>query len=139
PGLDHGLVRPPGLARHHALARASRRGRARRDARPGGGRDRRGGRGDRGSRDLSAIDARGHRARTPRSTLDGTSALSRDPVRTPHTNELKRSETRSGVVAGFFVQYVWLVPLLPLLGGLIGGFGATRFRFNAALPLAIGI
>jgi len=42
-------------------------------------------------------------------------------------------------VAGFFVQWIWVVPLLPLLGGIVEALGATRFRFNAAIPVAIGI
>ncbi len=42
-------------------------------------------------------------------------------------------------MAGFFVQWIWVVPLLPLLGGIVAALGATRFRFNAAIPVAIGI
>jgi len=42
-------------------------------------------------------------------------------------------------VAGFFVQWVWLIPFFPLLGGIIAAVGASRFRFNAAIPVAVGI
>ncbi|AMV39568.1 NADH-quinone oxidoreductase subunit L [Planctomyces sp. SH-PL62] len=42
-------------------------------------------------------------------------------------------------MSGFFVQNVWLIPFFPLLGGLIAGLGARRFRFDAAIPVAIGV
>ncbi|WP_165250822.1 NADH-quinone oxidoreductase subunit L [Paludisphaera soli] len=42
-------------------------------------------------------------------------------------------------MSGFFVQNVWLIPFLPLLGGLIAALAARRFRFDAAIPVAAGV
>lgn len=42
-------------------------------------------------------------------------------------------------MSGFFVQNVWLIPFLPLLGGLVAGLAARRFRFDAAIPVAAGV
>jgi NADH-quinone oxidoreductase subunit L len=42
-------------------------------------------------------------------------------------------------VAGFFVQNVWVIPCLPLLGAIIAALGARRLRFDASLPVVAGI
>ncbi|WP_165074233.1 NADH-quinone oxidoreductase subunit L [Paludisphaera rhizosphaerae] len=40
---------------------------------------------------------------------------------------------------GFFVSNIWLIPFLPLLGGLIAGFGARRFKIDPFIPVALGV
>ena len=40
---------------------------------------------------------------------------------------------------GFFVQNVWLIPSLPLLGAIIAAAGARRLRFSAHYPVIAGI
>lgn len=37
------------------------------------------------------------------------------------------------------VSYAWLVPALPLLGGLVAGLGGSRLKERAHLPVVIGI
>jgi NADH-quinone oxidoreductase subunit L len=42
-------------------------------------------------------------------------------------------------VTGFFVQNVWLIPFLPLLGAIIAAVGARQLRFQAHVPVVAGI
>jgi len=42
-------------------------------------------------------------------------------------------------VSGFFVQNVWIIPCLPLLGAIIAALGARRLAKSAHLPLIAGI
>jgi len=42
-------------------------------------------------------------------------------------------------VTQFFVSSVWLVPLLPLLGGAAAALFGSRLRSNAHLPVVVGI
>ncbi|WP_337177450.1 NADH-quinone oxidoreductase subunit L [Paludisphaera sp.] len=40
---------------------------------------------------------------------------------------------------GFFVSNIWLIPLLPLLGGLTAGFLARRIKLDPFIPVAVGV
>jgi NADH-quinone oxidoreductase subunit L len=40
---------------------------------------------------------------------------------------------------GFFVQWIWLIPFFPLLGATVAAVGARRFKFDASLPVIVGI
>jgi NADH-quinone oxidoreductase subunit L len=42
-------------------------------------------------------------------------------------------------VSGFFVQYVWLIPLFPLLGAIVAALGVRSLRFQAHVPVVAGI
>ena len=42
-------------------------------------------------------------------------------------------------MSGFFVQYIWIIPCLPLLGALIAAVGARQLRFDAHIPVVAGI
>jgi proton-translocating NADH-quinone oxidoreductase chain L len=42
-------------------------------------------------------------------------------------------------VNGFFVQNVWLIPFLPLLGAAVAAFGARQIRSSAHIPVIAGI
>ena len=42
-------------------------------------------------------------------------------------------------MSGFFVQNVWIIPCLPLLGAIIAALGARRLGFSAHLPVIAGI
>ena len=43
------------------------------------------------------------------------------------------------VVSGFFVQNVWIIPCLPLLGAIIAALGGRRLGPNAHVPVIAGI
>jgi NADH-quinone oxidoreductase subunit L len=42
-------------------------------------------------------------------------------------------------VSGFFVNGVWMIPCLPLLGAIVAVLGARRLRFDAHIPVVAGI
>ncbi|APW59750.1 NADH-quinone oxidoreductase subunit L [Paludisphaera borealis] len=42
-------------------------------------------------------------------------------------------------MAGFFVRWIWLIPFFPLLGAAVAAVGARRFKFDASLPVVVGI
>ncbi len=42
-------------------------------------------------------------------------------------------------MSGFFVQNVWIIPCLPLLGAIIAALGARRLRSSAHVPVVAGI
>jgi len=42
-------------------------------------------------------------------------------------------------VSGFFVQNVWVIPCLPLLGAIIAALGARRLRSSSHVPVVAGI
>ncbi|MGZ3414079.1 MAG: NADH-quinone oxidoreductase subunit L, partial [Isosphaeraceae bacterium] len=42
-------------------------------------------------------------------------------------------------MSGFFVQNVWMIPCLPLLGALIAALGARRLRSSSHVPVVAGI
>ena len=75
------------------------------------------------ARVVSHPDSRGHRAGPPGAAVAGAAD--------------KRS--RSGDVSGFFVQNVWMIPCLPLLGALIAALGARRLRSSSHVPVIAGI
>ncbi|MGD0045041.1 MAG: proton-conducting transporter membrane subunit, partial [Isosphaeraceae bacterium] len=42
-------------------------------------------------------------------------------------------------MSGFFVQNVWMIPCLPLLGAIIAALGARRLRSSSHVPVVAGI
>ena len=42
-------------------------------------------------------------------------------------------------MSGFFVQNVWVIPCLPLLGAIIAALGARRLRSSSHVPVVAGI